>query len=221
MHNGKWRDAFPFDEAEQVVGSIKTTWDYLIKQNFKGFQPRTHEPQLTIKLKLLLQSLCSEYGLTGYFTAEEVSGHLNLDTGEIENSGRTDIKYISRRVEEEFTFEFKKVTLKSDSRRKYHIDGIMRFVTGKYSPKKHFDFMVGIIVNECDAKKIYDSLVKSFAKPDLRAVLHMLEDESGKYIRKPSKELPDCTLFDTKHARTLVPGSPDIIICHFYLSHIK
>ncbi|MBE9550182.1 MAG: hypothetical protein IMF09_12315 [Proteobacteria bacterium] len=221
MISPDWRDVFPYEEASQVIDAIKKTWGKLVKRNFEDFQPETDEPKLTIRLKILLSNIKNEFGLTGYFTAEGVEGKLDMRSGSLDKMGRTDILYVSRGVEEEFTFEFKKLTTKPDSRRAYHKFGIMRFVTGKYSDKKNLDFMVAIIIKEAEADEILTGLTKSFAKPDIKSALHMLTNDDGDFVIKPSSELPDSVNFDTKHARTLLPDSPDITICHFHVSHIK
>ena len=216
-----WRKVFPYEEANLVVNAIKTTWDDLVKRNYKEFQPKTNEPKLTVRLKIMLSKIKSEFGLTGYFIAEGVEGKMDMQSGELDKMGRTDIQYVSRRAEEEFTFEFKKLSSKKKSRDTYHSGGIMRFVTGKYSDKKHVDFMVAIIVDESEVNSIINGLTKSFANPDVKSAIHMLTNEEGEFVIKPSKELPDSVSFDTKHARTLLPDSPDITICHFHVSHIK
>lgn len=216
----EWRETFPYEEADSIVAFVQSTWKMLVERNAKDIQPKEKEPTMTKFLRSVLDKTKRDHGFTGKFCAEDEEDEIDWERGTRKNVGRTDIKYFSDRLGIDITFEFKKLKKQPDSRKSYYgIRGMERFICGKYSRNKHLGFMVGIIVDNDNKDKVVQGLKNAICKPDIAASLHLIKDNEGKYIIQPSKELPNTVEFDTEHARTLIDGSPDIILCHFYLTY--
>ncbi len=211
-----WRKAFPMEETRRVVQLVQDTWDWLVAKGTPKFNPKSAEPHLTQFLQAVLKTRAGVCGLTGKFAAEDMNADANLDTGELENRHRTDIRYFSDRKKVDLTFEFKKLKPQSESRLRYYGDsGMLRFVDGKYSRDKHLAFMVGLIADEAD--KCVKGLKMAIGKPDIAAQLHLLKSSNGDCIHEPSRELPGLVRFDTEHSRAALGDQPDIVLCHLFL----
>lgn len=89
-----------------------------------------------------------EYGRDALFRIEEESGTRSIDDP-CKPDGRIDIKIIYSFVESEyFGIECKRVNDKgNDLAKKYVTKGLMRFVTGKYSPGHDWMAMIGFAVD--------------------------------------------------------------------------
>jgi hypothetical protein len=212
-----WRKTFPYEDTRQVVSFVKETWCDLVARKVPRFDPSSHEPKLTHFLSRVLDMRASDEGLTGCFVSEGHEGKPNLETGELENKGRTDIRYFSDRTEIDLTFEFKKLKNRRDSRLAYYgTEGMQRFLNGKYSSDKHLGLMVGLISENVDA--CINGLKLSISRHHHSGGnLHMSPDADGTYIHEPSRELPGLVQFDTEHSRATYSNKVPIVLCHLFL----
>lgn len=212
-----WRKTFPYEDTRQVVAFVKETWNDLVARKVPKFNPSSHEPKLTQFLSSVLGARAAEAGLTGHFTSEGVEGTANLETGELENAGRTDIHYFSDRARVDLTFEFKKLKDRRDSRLAYYgPEGMHRFLNGKYSVDKHLGLMVGLVATDVEA--CVNGLKRSIARQHHSGGdLHMSPDADGTYIHEPSRELPGLVQFDTEHSRAIYGNQIPIVLCHLFL----
>lgn len=211
-----WRLVFPYEDTRQVVALVQKTWDSLVARKIPHFNPDEHEPHLTQFLQSVLNVEKIDAGLTGDFSAEVHVGDADLATGRMKNRGRADIRYFSDRVNLDLTFEFKKLKPTNDSIQRYRgKDGMMRFVSGKYSRDQPLALMVGLICSDPDAciSKLKSSIIMKEAVDELK----LAELEPGKWLEDPTKELPPHVRFDSRHSRAHLNGRPDILLCHLFL----
>lgn len=214
--SSNWRLVFPYEDTRQVVALVQRTWDNLVEKKTPSFSPDAPEPHLTQFLQSVLKVEKIDAGLTGDFSAEVHVSDADLTTGQMKNRGRADIRYFSDRVNLELTFEFKKIYPKGGSIKKYcGEDGMMRFVSGKYSRDQPLALMVGLICNDPETciSKIKSAIVNKKAAAELR----LAEIEPGKWLEEPTKELPPHVSFDSRHSRAHLDGRPDILLCHLFL----
>lgn len=214
--SSNWRLVFPYEDTRQVVALVQKTWDSLVARQIPQFNPDSHEPHLTQFLQSVLKVEKIDAGLTGDFSAEVHVSDADLKTGKMKNRGRADIRYFSDRVNLDLTFEFKKLNSTSGSIKKYYgKDGMMRFVSGKYSRDQPLALMVGLISNnpETCISKLKSAIVKKKTAEELK----LAELEPGKWLEDPTKELPPHVRFDSRHSRAHLDGRPDIMLCHLFL----
>jgi hypothetical protein len=154
------------------------------------------------------------------FDYETPHGKPNLETGEMEDRIRTDIRYLfpiqDSDNSHEIIFEFKILKNTNDSRKAYYQkNGMHRFISGDYSKKWDFAYMVGILTN--DGRTAVKELKKVLQRNDLaNGTLHIRRSEkTNLLIREPSEYMPDLAEFDTEHSRTLYGNLADLLLYHF------
>jgi hypothetical protein len=152
------------------------------------------------------------------FDYETPHGKPNLETGEMEDRIRTDIRYLfpiqDSDNSHEIIFEFKILKNTNDSRKAYYQkNGMHRFISGDYSKKWDFAYMVGILTN--DGRTAVKELKKVLQRNDLaNGTLHIRRSEkTNLLIREPSEYMPDLAEFDTEHSRTLYGNLADLLLC--------
>lgn len=198
-----WREAFPQQSAQKVVGYLLKMWSTLAASPTEHFGWHLGEPAITQQFKQRLEDGSADEGFTGAWMAENVSMEFASD-GKPRNVNRTDIVYFSNREQPtlRLTFEFKKLKDHPDSRRAYYGEkGMGRFLSGIYSPKHPFGIMVAIIENDAD-RTCVDKLKRRMRDPEVNTLVNYIPDEdTGEWIREPSGEMPKLADFDTQHTR--------------------
>ena len=195
-----WIAAFPLAEAVKAVEAVKRSWAHWAMRRREHFHPGIPEPKLTRVIRKHASAVTGrELGLLGYWGAEPVENEVDPDSGKITEETRSDILYAwnddSRAMQ--LVFEFKKLT-HTESSRKYYLgeNGLLRFVTGRYSRQQAVAVMVGIINSP---REVIDrGLRRSLQTPGQIAVLQMLKGNDG-WLNTSSILFPDFVPFDTEH----------------------
>jgi hypothetical protein len=223
MHAGGWLAAFPQEDARVVVGAVCTVWKELAAMSPNTFHPGVPEPKLT---ELLCEQIRAVFKartkLTGQWSYERRRAHIvKQKSGSlaITKRSRTDIEYFSDRYGHPFelVFEFKKID-NTKKRRDLYIgeEGMLRFVTGKYSVKQPAAMMVGILLKA--EEDCLPPLVKRLQASEVRAALK-IKAPVNKAVEIPSKLFPIDARFDTEHHRDagLAPPPGTLVISHIFL----
>lgn len=216
-----WRRTFPSDETGAVIQFMRDRWEVIRSRpgGRNALSIKKSEPKITTFFGADLCGNARNAGLLGEFEYEKQRGTANLDTGELDDSIRTDIEYMFMRMEPipPLIFEFKKLR-KSDQRKYYGSTGMLRFITGTYhAHAPHVAFMIGLI----DGQNAVDQLKASLKRLPLAVgELHTLTSPEGELVRNPSKEFPNLVDFDTVHSRTSIGDVADLVLCHLFLQLI-
>lgn len=207
-------------EAAKAVEAIKRSWAHWSGHRREHFHPGVPEPKLTRVIRKHASTVTGrELGLLGYWGAEPVENEIDQESGQITEETRSDILYAWNDDERSMhlVFEFKKIN-HTDSSRKYYLgnNGVLRFVTGRYSRQQAVAVMVGILNSPGDA--IESGLRRSLQTPGQIAALKMLRGADG-VLHSPSLLFPDFASFDTEHQRTpdLAPSHGTIRISHAFV----
>lgn len=216
-----WLQAFPHSEARNAVNAVTTVWKRLAARRLERFGPKTHEPHLTRVLREQVQRVAAhEFGAIGMWGAEGYDDVVDPDTLAIVKSHRTDIQYSWNDSHKSYRliFEFKRVD-QLDSKRKIYCgeEGLLRFVTGKYSEKEPVAVMVAILLrSRSDA---WDPLRKRLTQAGTLSSARMLKCPAKGYLRSPSDLFPGDVEFDTEHLRSpdLAPEHGTIRVSHMCL----
>lgn len=198
-----WREAFPQQSAQEVVGYVLELWSTLTAKPSEHFGWHLREPDITQQFKQRLENSAEDAGLTGAWVAENVSMEFSSN-GRPLNKNRSDIVYFSNREQPtlRLTFEFKKLKDHPDSRKAYYGQkGMGRFLRGIYSPNHPFGIMVAIIENDAD-RICVDKLKQRMRDPEVNTLVDYIPDEdTGEWVREPSREMPNLAEFDSQHTR--------------------
>ena len=218
-----WRSAFPLQSAVAASEALLQAWHDLASPPRPWFNAGTREPALTKKLKVYVQNyVARERGLLGMWTAEGITGDLNLTTGE-QKERRPDIVYGWNDDVRKFelVFEFKRLGKHKRHRDQYLGEqGLARFVTGIYSRGEAIAAMVGILLApEAD---IVPPIQAALAEKDIAAALRLRESAPGQPYTEPSTLFPKAK-FDTEHDRdpALAPSHGYIRVAHFFVGFGK
>lgn len=215
-----WSDAFPLRGAADAAEALCKSWKFLVTKS-RAFHPKMTEPQLTKALKIHVEQVTApEAGLLGMWTAENVIGTINLDSGAITEERRTDIAYgwNDARRSIQVVFEFKKLTRYAKARKAYiGQEGLGRFVTGIYSKAQPVAAMVGMLIHP--HAQTVPPLVNALEDEGTIAALHCVVGSSGKACQTPSAIFKQAE-FDTTHQRPskLAPTSGVIRVAHLFLA---
>lgn len=212
-----WEEMIPVDETHAAARFLKTTWNLIAKSYPKNIRYAKRETALTELLSYHLCRLKAESGLTGFWVNEGQEPYFD-DDGNLRRI-KKDITYYSNatRLTLELIFEFKKLS-RSSLRTYLGKDGMRRFVDGNYAPQKPLAIMVGILLsNKCD--DVINTLYNSLSRADVRSKLQMVDDATGRYIRKPSEVVRCIAEFDTEHCRPedKAPPNGTTTIAHIFL----
>lgn len=212
-----WRASFPAQAAQDVVRHVCTTWGKHAGTPTPYFHWALHEPSITTQFKQYLENAADDAGLTGLWTAENVSMEF-APSGKPIRRNRTDIVYFSDYARLRLTFEFKKLKDNSDSRKAYYGEnGMRRFLDGRYSAKQPFGIMVAIVA-DVDGRQSVDKLKRRMRDPEVAALVNYIPDErTGQWVREPSQEMPELAEFDTQHLREMA-GFKTFMFVHLVLS---
>ncbi|ODS64548.1 MAG: hypothetical protein ABS41_02325 [Arenimonas sp. SCN 70-307] len=216
-----WLAAFPHAEAQRAVSAVHASWTTLASRDRPHFGPGVPEPKLTRVLKQHAERVTArQLGLLGYWGAEGVDNDVDFESGEITDETRTDILYAwndeARSLR--LVFEFKRVGHLAESRKKYYgTNGLMRFVTGRYSHGQAVAVMSAILIS--DPADGLASLRRSLKQPATAALLRMVANPEGHWLHEPSALFPAECAFDTEHLRPgeLGPAHRTIRVAHLFL----
>ncbi len=176
----------------------------IYKQSEPSLQKRT-EPQLTQALAAHLRERqdAGEQPFAGNFYGELSEYVLDKVSGLPKCIARTDIEWRLFGVSG-FIIEFKILDGKLRRREKYLLDGVMRFVLGRYSGSTNAGAMF--------------ALLRRFASDDPSLVLLELEKNGTSFqcagVKKYSEILPKIAAFDSAHQRSSPHVTP------FQLAHL-
>ncbi|WP_334108400.1 hypothetical protein [Methylobacillus sp.] len=209
------------DNVHIVIEFIQSHWSDLLAHPVPDLDPKESEPKITKFFALSLRKNARTFGITGYFAIEDPVAVIN--DMKLESKGRTDITYVSDRLEPPLNvvLEFKKLKSKpgaNTSRLEYFKNGVLRFVNGIYGRDADIGFMVGLIASKADKPEILSGLQHGIQNPDMQKTLKMIKDGSGKTVVVPGAKFTTCH-FETAHGRDHVPGCKDVLLGHFMLCH--
>ncbi|MCY4012739.1 MAG: Fis family transcriptional regulator [Gammaproteobacteria bacterium] len=216
-----WRSAFPLRSAEDAVDALLDAWNRLVAKPPPGISARTHEPKLTKHLKVSLENVVSrEHGLLGNWTAEDVIGQLDPNTGELAETRRTDIAYCWNNETQslKLVFEFKRLGKQKRHRDEYlGARGLARYVTGIYASEQPVGAMVGILL--APTADIVPQLQAVLADNDFATALRLRNNDADSPYTQPSTLFAQA-LFDTEHDRDPPHAPPHgyIRVAHFFVS---
>ena len=216
-----WRSAFPLRSAEDAVDALLDAWRRLAAKPPPGFSARTHEPRITKQLKIHLANYVSrEHGLLGMWTAEDVIGQTDPNTGELLEERRTDIAYgwNNETRSLKLVFEFKRLGKQKRHRDEYlGTRGLARFVTGIYARQQPVAVMVGILL--APPADVVPQIQAALGDANLANALRLRNTHTGMPYNQPSN-LFSQALFDTEHDRepSLAPPHGYIQVAHIFVS---
>lgn len=216
-----WLAAFPLQSATQAVDALREAWTQLAERPRADFNPKTNEAALTKRLKIYIENYTArQHGLLGMWSAEDVIGDLDPDTGELIEERRTDIVYGWNDAAQgmRLVFEFKRLGRQKRHRDHYLRDkGLGRFVTGIYSRRQAVAAMVGVLLDPED--EVVPPIRKAFEDTALGTMLRIRSSAAGLPITRPST-LFSAADFDTEHERdpALAPTHGTIRVSHFFLA---
>jgi hypothetical protein len=195
---------FPVPALLAYVHESWLAYADLYKGSVPSFQKRT-EPQLTQALAAHLRQRqdAGEQPFVGDFFGELAEYVLDKKTGLPKCIARTDIEWRLYGVSS-FIIEFKILDGKPSRRKKYLLDGVMRFVIGRYGSRATAGAMF--------------ALLRTAAVRDQNLILVELEKNGlvlncGE-IKRSSELLPTVAAFDTAHQRMSPHATP------FQLAHL-
>lgn len=215
----EWLAAFPIQPATSAVEVICEAWQELTARRLPYFNERTKEPGLTKRLKIYADDVVSpRRGLLGMWSAEDVIGSVDPQTGALNEERRTDIVYgwndsgTSLRL----VFEFKRMSRQKKDREHYlSANGIERFVNGIYARNQQVAAMVGVLLDpETD---VVPPLRNELESGSHAVRLRMKKHPCGSYVECPSSIFQAAT-FDTEHDRDPTIHIGSIRISHLFLS---
>ena len=207
--------------VEEILSFVQSHWRDVQKGPAPEMGPSDHEPKITKRFRLWLNKGKSRHGISGYFIAEDEVGNLDVDTGKVSDAGRTDIAYVSDRIDPplKIVFEFKKLKPQGkDVRREYCGSGVARFVQGVYSRDDDIAFMVGMVKKQADGPLILDALKRALQDSNMISLQRIILNSTEGAVTISDKSFNECD-FETQHARDHLKDCPDILLGHFLLFH--
>ena len=149
------------------------------------------------------------------FLAETRELRRNSD-GSTTYVARTDIRVIlGAPGTPHLVLEFKKLNGTPAARRLYCVDGLARFVQGKYGLGHHHGVMCGLVCADLSGEA--DRLADYIREPGRARQLRCISDTNGNMVRRPSGIDSVRALFDTEHNRGTADPLP-ITVAHVLLS---
>ena len=133
------------DIIATVLDVTIISWSHLLAS--KEVNAKSSEPDIAGRLGRAMIAEKNRRNLKNFRIEEEIGTRSALDAPRTE--GRIDIKIIYSFDEREyFGIECKRVSGKSKALAKKYVDqGVMRFVTGKYSPNHEWSAMLGFVID--------------------------------------------------------------------------
>ena len=212
-----WLRVFPGPRIPDVLVYVTDTWLWLQTTYGAAVQFDKAEPALTQNLcEALSQPTRREHArMDCDFLAETRELRRNSD-GSTTYVARTDIRVIlGAPGTPHLVLEFKKLNGTADARRLYCVDGLARFVHGKYGLGHHHGVMCGLVC--ADLRGEADRLSDYISKPWRARQLRCISDTNGNVVRRPSGIDSVRALFDTEHDRGTADPLP-ITVAHVLLS---
>jgi len=220
-----WQDAFGHKTTiDEVLNYVIAHWAHLQKVPPYDMQFHQREPKITKLFAKSLDQNKRNHGIWGFFIPEYCSSNINTEKQILERPGRTDMTYLSEKVDPpiELDIEFKKLASSGrskTSRGAYFNDGVARFSNGIYAKKIDVGFMIGLVENQSDADSVLDGLMQGIQEKAMVQLLRMHKiKKTGKNIVSPAETFHQCA-FETWHARDHVPDCADVMVGHFILVH--
>src|SRR5258708_20345723 len=212
-----WFRTFPGPRIPNILGYVVDTWDWLRQTYGSAVTFERPEPELTDNLCQALNSTERRYfvGMDCDFQSETWELRREPD-GRTRRVARADIRVtLGAPGPPHLVLEFKKLDGSVDSRRRYCLDGMSRFVDGKYAAGHLYGVMCGFICADLSAE--VQAVGDHIAQPQLAKRLNCMADPRGNVITLPSKMDPVRANFDTRHDRpTLYPPHP-IVLLHVFM----
>ena len=159
-----WRQ-FLMDMTPCIIASVVTAWETFPK-------PRRTEKEVPITARLLPHVRDANRKDNSPFNVWLESTEIDAETGQI--MGRLDLRFVPRGADETiyFALECKRLNVVSKSgkrslAREYVVDGMMRFVDGKYGANLNAGGMLGYVMDgkTTNAIKVVDKKIASEATP--------------------------------------------------------
>jgi len=143
---GMWSDTFPDHLIPRILDLVTETWE-----SFEKPTPTEHEVPITRRLKRALKQAKDYQRLP--VRIERESAEDDPITGE--ELGRIDLKFlpaVSALEEVYFAFECKRLNILENGKRRtlapeYVMEGVMRFVTGRYASIMQHGGMIGYVLD--------------------------------------------------------------------------
>lgn len=212
-----WLRVFPGPRIPDVLAYVEDTWLWLQNSYGATVQFDKAEPVLTQNLcEALSEPTRREHArMDCDFLAETRELRRNTD-GSTTYVARADIRVIlGTPGTPHLVLEFKKLDGASDARRLYCIDGVIRFVRGKYGLGHQHGVMCGLVCADLGGEA--DRLSDYICEPRHARQLQCIRDSSGNVIRRPSDVDSVRARFDTVHDRGAADPLP-ITVIHVLLS---
>lgn len=190
-----------------VLGHVHTAWQSFSNTYLHAEPPlstRT-EPQLTQGLGAYLKKLQDQGGqpFQGDFYTELTEFDLDIQSGMPKQLSRTDIEWRLYGVAN-FVIEFKVLDGSVARRKRYLSDGVVRFVSGRYSSSAWIGAMFSFLKGKgsSDPPKLSASMLA-----DIKL--------KCKALKTLSEILPHVAAFDTEHER-LAPHKTPFFLAHLF-----
>ena len=216
-----WRSAFPIQPATEAVEALRQAWNELTDRPRPSFNPTTKEDGLTKRLKVYVEDyVAPQRGLLGMWSAEDIIGDIDPETGNLIQERRTDIVYGWNNEEQgiRLVFEFKRLGRQKRHRDHYLRDkGLARFVTGIYSRRQAVAVMVGVLLDP--EPDVVPQIRTALSDAALMTALRLRPTSTGEPIARPST-LFSAADFDTEHERdpALAPTHGTIRVSHVFFA---
>ncbi|MDO9199772.1 MAG: hypothetical protein Q7J58_20470 [Hydrogenophaga sp.] len=224
MSDEHWGRAFGRQATIQnVLEFVVTHWQQLQKRPPPDMEFSQSEPHITKYFGLSLKKSARAHGIFGFFVPEHVVGDIDEVRQVLESRGRTDLTYLSDRIDPplEFVLEFKKMksqTGANASRLAYCKDGMLRFVNATYARNEEVGFMVALVACDADLPGLLDGLKRAIQQPDMARLLRSIANPKGRTTLTASDLVFQACNFETRHARDH-KGQKDVVLGHIMLAH--
>ena len=227
LNNERWNKAFGRQPTiDSVLEYVVAHWKIMQRHPAPDMAFSAKEPSITQYFCTSLAKNAKNSGIFGFFIPERVVGKIDEARQVLESRGRTDISYLTDRLEHplEIVMEFKKLKPSKSakggnvSRKAYCADGMFRFVEGIYAEDCDVGLMVGLVEFTSLLPDTINGLKRAIQNPDMERILRCIENPDGK-TTVTSKDLifKSCE-FETRHARDHV-RQPDVLLGHLILAH--
>lgn len=212
-----WLRVFPGPRIPDVLAYVERTWLWLRATYGPTVQFEETEPVLT-------QNLCEALNQPARREEARMDCDFLAETRELRRNSDGTTAYVARadiRVilgtpgTPHLVLEFKKLDGAAGARRLYCVDGVIRFVRGKYGLGHQYGVMCGLVC--ADLGNEADRLSDYISDPERAAQLRCIGDNSGNIVRRPSNVDSVRAHFDTVHDRGNADRLP-ITVVHVLLA---
>ncbi len=224
MSDEHWGKAFGRQTTiECVLEYVVAHWHRLQKRPPADMEFSQTEPHITRYFGLSLKKSARAHGIFGFFVPEHVVADIDEVRQVLESRGRTDITFLSDRIDPplEFVLEFKKMKSllgANASRLAYCKDGVSRFVDAVYARDEEVGFMVALVASSDDLPETLDGLKRAIQQPEMARLLRCITNPKGNTTLTVSDLAFKSCDFETRHARDH-KGQKDVVLGHIMLAH--